>query len=72
MMDVGAQVGDDRPENHAWTDALYDAALASLLAYTARPPSRLSRFRSTLQRLHATYLADLERLPIEYRHWSHE
>jgi hypothetical protein len=53
--------------------ALYDAALAALLAQAVRPPGVLSRLRemiwSALKRLHARRRDEANRLPPEYWFW---
>jgi len=51
-------------------DALYDAALAELLAHAGRRPGMLDRLCSLVRRLHARRRSDGEPLPPEYWFWG--
>ena len=58
----------DLPGGQARPDDLadeYDAALAELLAFAERPPSRLSRLQTGLLRMFEAYQAELARHPLE-------
>jgi hypothetical protein len=51
-------------------DALYVAALASLLDQAARPPGLLDRIGRALRAFHARRRHDAELVPLEYRFWT--
>jgi hypothetical protein len=79
-MEAPPSVGDDRRERDVFApstlmldDAVYEAALANLLAHAVKSPGTLQRLRRTiwsaLRDFHARRRVDEERLPPEFRYW---
>ena len=76
-MGMTPHIDDDRDEHSATVgteavaaDALYNAALADLLARAGRRPGVLDRLCSLVRKLHARRRSDGEPLPLEYWFWG--